>query len=684
MTRSFACGILVCVLVLCGTSAADEWQTVPVANAGFEKGELGGVPDDWDHLVFGHIRGKVALTHERPHTGKRSVRLEAGKGEGCVLYSAPVPCKEGDRFRASCWIFNEESHASFYIKFLSHGAEMRSDGDYAYRVDQTAGKWSQVVVSKEAPSLADHAFVQLYVPLGAYGRHYFDDVSMAMIPGPPLAAEKGPFKIGTRKELFTDEALIEEKNNVELVLHPGKKHPANPVFRCEKPWEGWRCYLYGSVMYDEDESIFKMWYIVGSPYFTCYATSKDGIHWERPALDLPEFKEYGKGNNIVGRFYLCSVFKDKKDPDPQRRWKMVCWYGLPLPGSKPNPDGKRPRYGYTAMISPDGIHWKLHQYQICPGGDVITAVYDEANNRHIACPKMGARIGKFWRRSFGIMTSRDFDHWTKPKLCICADLEDDKTIARRIEASRPIIQAPDDPALMRTEFYGVGLMPYESVCLGFIWVFSVNNNSLWAGNQEGPIELQLAGSRDLYHWNRCGGRRQIIEQGKARTATDKDWDCGVITTPNCPIVVGDEIWLYYGGHNITHGDSALYKNDPRRGTQATAAIGLATWRLDGFMSAKAGGEPGTLTTKPVILEGNRLVINADAKAGRVEVELLDENGRPIPGLDGNSCDAFTGDSVRHTVTWKGKSDLSAFAGRPVRVRFHLRNADLYSYAFRRN
>ncbi len=108
---------------------------------------------------------------------------------------------------------------------------------------------------------------------------------------------------------------------------------------------------------------------------------------------------------------------------------------------------------------------------------------------------------------------------------------------------------------------------------------------------------------------------------------------------------------------------------------------MAKWRLDGFMSVNAGDRPGSLTTKPFTFEGDRLVVNVDARDGRFAAEVLDAAGEPIPGFDRASCDVFAGDSVRHTVNWHGKPDVSSLRGKPVCVRFDLMNAKLYSYRF---
>jgi hypothetical protein len=156
----------------------------------------------------------------------------------------------------------------------------------------------------------------------------------------------------------------------------------------------------------------------------------------------------------------------------------------------------------------------------------------------------------------------------------------------------------------------------------------------------------------------------------------------MILTASQAIDVGDEVWLYYGGANYTHGAPILYGGAlDERGKKYRTAIGLATWPHDRFVSADAGAQGGTLTTVPLRFTGERLEINARTReGGEIRVELLDPAGRPLEGIAPSA--AFTGDQLRHTVVFPGTANLSAFAGRPVCLRFKLRNAELYAFAFR--
>ena len=144
---------------------------------------------------------------------------------------------------------------------------------------------------------------------------------------------------------------------------------------------------------------------------------------------------------------------------------------------------------------------------------------------------------------------------------------------------------------MRTEFYESGAYAAESCVFGFPWVFIVSANMPKYGNQEGPIEVQLAVSRDLETWSRPF-RTPVIPLGKPG-----EWDGGMILSASQAIDVGDEVWLSYGGANHTHGAPALYDTSiDGRGTKVTTATGLATWKKDRFVSADAPASGGTLLT----------------------------------------------------------------------------------------
>ena len=90
---------------------------------------------------------------------------------------------------------------------------------------------------------------------------------------------------------------------------------------------------------------------------------------------------------------------------------------------------------------------------------------------------------------------------------------------------------------------------------------------------------------------------------------------------------------------------------------------------------------GRLTTKTLTMAGDRLVVNADAGLGSIAVEILDGEGQPVPGYSREEAELIDSDDLRHTVGWKGSSDVAALKGRPIALRFHMDRAKLYSFVF---
>ncbi len=483
-------------------------------------------------------------------------------------------------------------------------------------------------------------------------------------------SQASPFNVEDKCQLFVDQVLVRETHAVCFSLHPGEKHPQNPLVRPTLPWEGWRLELYGTVIFDQQEKLFKMWYNGEAPdyfpdYAALYAVSNDGVSWEKPLVGTTPCLKAVRHNAVANACLLPNVIKDVHDPDPARRYKMLCWVT--------NIENK---FGYHSMTSPDGLHWKpLSTVPISPGGDVITGYYDEQRSLYVAFVKIMTEIRGHQRRVFYVITSQDFETWTRPELALVPDLRDDAGSLERIEEVRPLLDVPDNAREMRTEFYGMGIYRHESCTLSFPWVFTINNDGRF-GNQEGPFELQLGVSRDLVHWERPF-RLPCVLRGRL-----DEWDCGLFVTPAQALRVGDEIWLYYGGSNYTHGTPCLYKSEGTgRGTKYTGSIGLVKWKLDRFVSVDAGSETGTLTTVPLIFSGTRLEINAQTRpGGEITVEITDAAGRAINAF-GSSL-RFEGDSLRHVIAWAHGQDVSRLRTQPISLKFHLKNAELYSFAFR--
>jgi len=458
--------------------------------------------------------------------------------------------------------------------------------------------------------------------------------------------------IGEQKQLFVDDFMIERLDGVEQVMHPAVKDPGNPILAPENPDEDMFLVGFGNVLYDQQERIYKMWYERWDSLWSYedihvrYAESHDGLQWEQPDLGLVEY-EGTRHNNIVLRGPAAhrevssgNVIKDLHDRDPARRYKLLTWSA--------DEQGQR---GVCVFFSPDGIHWAANPTNpVIPYdpaarniGDCHRALgWDEARGCYIGLLRPGGLP-----RRIGRSESRDFVHWPLPETVI----------------------APDDEDPATTQFYCMPTLLYEGVYMGMLYILANSGGATpRATDNAGPdtMETQLATSRDTIHWERRW-RTPFIPVGPAGS-----FDCGMILAAH-PIVSGDEIRIYYGGFNVLH-------STPQPSERA--AIGLARVRLDGFVSVDGGSGSGSLTTKAFQFKGTRLEVNADASRGQVTVEVLDEGQRPLSGFGHAQCAPIRGDSLRYEVRWGRDGQLAALQGRPIRLRFCLRDASLYAFQFR--
>lgn len=473
-------------------------------------------------------------------------------------------------------------------------------------------------------------------------------------------------------ELFIDDHLVESLEGTWRQLNQPIKHKDNPVLVKTEAWEE-HAPGYGTVHYDAESKLFKMWYEGfretdgTSTALLFYATSADGIRWDKPALDKATGANIVQHPSIQG-FQCSGIFLDDADPDPQRRYKMLfsC-----------NPDGTDRTWMTSAAFSPDGIHWTPSELTpLIPFSDTqICPLRDGKTGRYVAFLRFGPPNTRLISRT----ESEDFLHWS-PKI----------TVLRRTRM--------DD--VQKTQFYQMAPLPYGDVYLGIVGAYHdeslkpIPKDKPWTDRQD----LQLAFSRDSVVWKRVGGRGAMhhadlnadrdwseatreavfLPYGKR----DNEWDWGYVTpyyTPE-PIIINDRIHFYYAGSDAKHwwtwtGDPP--KKDPNA-TPPIKGVGLATMRRDGFVSINAGEAGGTMTTRSFVFLSDTLVLNADASEGTIIVEALDGEGNTIDGFGRETSIALTTDNVRHMLAWKGHDDLHQLQGQPIRLRFHLQRARVFS------
>ncbi len=447
--------------------------------------------------------------------------------------------------------------------------------------------------------------------------------------------------------LFVDDHAVAQKENVTRVYHPFTKHDQNPIMIADKPWEGSTVYLYGTVLPAEDGTGYRMWYHswAENTYRMLYATSPDGLRWEKPALDLVDYKG-SKQNNILFRRthenHSPQVIHTPWEQDPAKRYRLVYYeYGRTPPRFTTS--------GYFGLNSPDGIHWtdaKNGQAVLPDHGDVGNFGWDSLRDRYFGSPKIFDNVRGYRRRCVGFSATTDFEIWPPTKLVLAPDEFDDSWVTT------------DSHKNAHTDFYGMSGFAYESMYIGFLWVFRITD-----GNNDGPVFVELVTSHDGEHWTRQEEPRQPI----LPLGSEGSWDDGMLFTPNHPLVSDGMIKLYYGGFDVTHGSGG-----------GNAAIGLATLRKDGFASLDAGQQQGSVTTNSFVSESGTLAVNYTSSTGSLRAEILDEQGTVLAGYSRDECNVLTGDSIEAKVTWRSQERLPNTAS-PIQIRFILRDAAIYSY-----
>lgn len=437
--------------------------------------------------------------------------------------------------------------------------------------------------------------------------------------------------IGSRVELFVDDWLIDRIKNLNLKLH--SPVPKEIAIRFDAPWEG-KCSAYVTVM--KDGNRYRMYYRGGPAFrqgegkeFTCYAESKDGVNWTKPPLGMYEFNG-SKDNNIVWAGFGTHNFAPFKDANPSalesEKYKAVA--GGPL----------------FALSSPDGIHWKKMQEEpiITKGvfDSLNTAFWNKEKNMYVAFVRDFRGGLPNGVRDIRHCTSKDFLRWAEPEW----------------------LDYGDAPA---EHLYTNAIIPYfraPHIYLGLPKRFAPERKAIKTHNYDGVSDAVFMSSRDGVHWHRF--MEAFIRPGlDQENWTDRNimpaW--GIVPTDK------NEISIYYSEH-FDHPDSRLRRS---------------IMRPDGFVSINADYTGGKFATKPLTFKGKNLIINySTSAAGSICIEIQDENGKVISGYSLNECPRIYGDEIEHIVTWNKGSDVSSLAGKPIRLKFAMKDADLYSICFK--
>ncbi|MFH1742280.1 MAG: hypothetical protein ABIH23_25020 [bacterium] len=495
-------------------------------------------------------------------------------------------------------------------------------------------------------------------------------------------------RIGSERQLFIgpwtedgrDSHLVASMNNVTMTAHEARV-TGERLIELDKPWEGTHL-VDPRFTILKDGDLFRMYYCTMPIYpenekdlhqrIVCYAESADGIHWTKPNLGLWSWNG-SRDNNIIlpnddfkyafREAEGCWVFIDSHTDRSDEKYKMLLKM-VSFEETGDNPEILP--WGQHLFTSPDGIHWKLKRPKtINPGAAdaKFSMFWDDRISQYVLYTRMKHR-GKFGSfRFIGRATSEDLYNWGEEAPVIVPD---------EIDLMGSI------PDLPRVDIYDPHVVKYTEA--SNVYLAFANNFYHWKidkkgrkGACPGTMDVQLVTSRDGIHWNRTPQRRPFIRLG----TQDTFWNRAI--WPNgYAIQVGDELWIYLAGWDVAHNwEQKNLKSGQSRGTYTRAVL-----RLDGFISADTKYTGGELTTNPLIFSGKKLQLNGDTSAGgTVKVEIQDESGSPIDGFTAEEADEINGNYIRVSATWNDTNDVSPLAGKPIRLRFIMRDARLYSFQF---
>jgi len=505
-------------------------------------------------------------------------------------------------------------------------------------------------------------------------------VVFALPAGGRAGAADEAIDVGSRRELFVGGFLVDRLGGgAKLQLH--HPVPREIVLVHDAPWEGSGS-GYHSVFQDGNlyRMYYKAWHLdvskgkvnTGShPLFCCYAESDDGIRWRKPELGLHEFNG-STANNItiasgtMGAITVDAghpaVFKDENPDAPaDARYKAIV--------RSPKP------HGLHALKSPDGLHWSpMADAPVITSGAFDSqnlAFWDPVRKEYRAYWRIftaGVTDVKNWKpggvRAIRTATSPDFLHWSEPVDVAYVDSPSEHLYTNQI---KHYYRAPHIFIGFPTRYIERGWSPSMRA-------LPEPEHRQWRAEASlrygtALTEGLLMASRDgvLFHrWNDAFLRPGIEREGT--------WHYGhqyigwhVVETKSDVQGAPNELSLYASENYWTGNSSELRRY---------------TLRLDGFVSASAAMSGGELVTKPLVFQGKQLQLNfSTSAAGTVRVELQDAGGQPIPGFAEADCDEVFGDAIQRTVTWKGAPDVSSLAGKPLRLRFVLNDADVYAFQF---
>ena len=478
-------------------------------------------------------------------------------------------------------------------------------------------------------------------------------------------------------------------------VEPGVPDSQNPLIEGDKPWDAGGIGIHGTVLKDPIDEKYKAWLVCTPPEETaegwsngwssvandrdrsiCYFESEDGVQWNKPQISDVSCGEHKRTNIIFPswEFGLQAYASVLVDPE-NREWPYEMFVLQTTTPIATPPHG----YGYHRYRSRDGKSWEWVNGPIsgCILGDVLF-VYPAKEGGYVGyyrtgMPKREDDHVPAWEdcpgRTCFRCTSSDGHHWVK----------DDAMVIRRDERDH-----------RDTQFMECVPLEVEGGFLGMVSVYHPITQTL---------DLRMAASRDGARWW-FPDRRPCLPN-----APLGDYGGGMIWQSKNLIPEGDGLHVYYGGSEGPHRQiSDTRAPSVEIGYQETAldhgghflpfctALCRASWRADrmyALASSSGGPTIGTAVTKSADAGGKELHVNMLSRPpkksstpgydeGHLQAELLDGQGRPIPGFTRADCAPLRGDHASLHVVWNGGAKAPKGT---LKARFYLKRTFLYGFRF---
>ncbi len=476
-------------------------------------------------------------------------------------------------------------------------------------------------------------------------------LSTALLPMLAIAGEV--VDISSRRELFVDRHLIDSMRGVELRLHEPRDEGV--VLHFDEPWEGIHC-GYSTVIRDGDH--FRLYYrgmpadvVDGtSGEVTCVAESNDGLRWTKPKLGMFEVRGTKENNVVLSGVppfsHNFSPFLDTRPDCPlDQRYKALAGIS---------------KSGLVAFVSADGLHWrKLRDAAVIPEKAPFkfewmfdsqnVAFWSVAEKKYVCYFRVWEGV-----RRIGRTESSDFVNWSEPVLMSqMTDGQPSPTEDLYTNQTDPYFRAPHLYLAVAARF-----VPGRQA----ISDEDARTLKLAKGYEKDVSDAVLLTTRGGSVYNRTF-LSSFIRPGIGA----RNW----VSRNNYPAL---------GIVQTSPTEMSLYVNQDY--AQPTAHLNRYSLRLDGFASVQAPYAGGELLTHPLKFSGNRLELNfSTSAAGSIRVEIQDAAGQPIRGFAASDCVEIVGNEIERVIRWKSGADLSRVAGKTIRLRFVLKDADLYALRF---